>query len=181
MTTILIVEDDDAIRNNLVRLLNLEGFDTISAPDGHLGLERAITFKPDVIVSDVSMPGMSGFELLSAIRADNTLATTPFMLLTALDDRESMRRGMTGGADDYLSKPFTRDELLDAVNALVRKRGLAEEAIQVERVAGEERLRAAFAQSIGGGTAQALMANVQTSATSPLWPKSLAPAKWPNC
>ena len=96
MTTILIVEDDDAIRNNIVRLLKLEGFDTISAPDGNVGLERAQTFKPELIISDVSMPGMNGFELLAAIRGDKAMATLPFILLTALDDRESMRKGMTG-------------------------------------------------------------------------------------
>ncbi len=157
MTTILIVEDDDTIRNNIVRLLKLEGFDTISAPDGNVGLERAVSIRPDLIVSDVSMPGMNGFELLAAIRANKAMATTPFILLTALDDRDSMRKGMTGGADDYLSKPFTRNELLDAVNAQIRKRGLVEVVIQAEIAASEERLRAAFAHSIGGGISQAFM------------------------
>ncbi|MES2946411.1 MAG: protein kinase [Pseudomonadota bacterium] len=154
MTTILIVEDDDAIRNNIVRLLKLEGFDTISAPDGLVGLERARAFKPGLIISDVSMPGMNGFELLAAVRADKALATLPFILLTALDDRENMRRGMTGGADDYLSKPFTRNELLDAVNAQLRKQVLVQEVILNEVAAGEERLKAAFAHRIGGGHTQ---------------------------
>lgn len=164
MSTILIVEDDDAIRNNIVRLLKLEGFDTLSAADGHAGLEQARTNKPDLIVSDVGMPGLNGFGLLAAIRANKALATTPFMLLTALDDRESMRRGMTTGADDYLSKPFTRNELLDAVKAQIRKRGLVEEAIQTELAAGEERLRAAFSHSIGGGIPQAFMVDVPAGA-----------------
>jgi serine/threonine-protein kinase PpkA len=164
MITILIVEDDDAIRNNIVRLLKLEGFDTISAPDGAVGLDRARAFRPGLIISDVSMPGMNGFELLAAVRADKHLATIPFMLLTALDDRDSMRRGMTAGADDYLSKPFTRNELLDAVNAQIRKRGLLEEAIQTGLAAGEERLRAAFAHSIGGGLPQTFMVDVPEDA-----------------
>ena len=159
MITILIVEDDDAIRNNIVRLLKLEGFDTISAPDGSVGLERAKAFKPSLIISDVSMPVMNGFELLAAVRADKALATLPFMLLTALDDRESMRRGMTGGADDYLSKPFTRTELLDAVTAQIRKRGLVEEAIQTRLATSEEHLRAAFADRIGGGMTQTFAAS----------------------
>ncbi|MFC6279677.1 MULTISPECIES: protein kinase domain-containing protein [Polaromonas] len=166
MSTILIVEDDDAIRSNIVRLLKLEGFDTISAPDGTAGLERAQAFKPDLIISDVSMPGMNGFELLAAIRADKALATTPLMLLTALDDRENMRRGMTTGADDYLSKPFTRNELLDAVNAQMRKRGLVEQAIQTELAAGEERLRAAFSHSMDGGMPQTFMVDVPEGATT---------------
>ncbi|MES2414988.1 MAG: protein kinase [Pseudomonadota bacterium] len=166
MTTILIVEDDDAIRNNIVRLLKLEGFDTISAPDGQVGLERAQGFKPDIIISDVSMPGMDGFELLAAIRNDKGTATLPFILLTALDDRENMRKGMTGGADDYLSKPFTRNELLDAVNAQIKKRGLVEAVIQTELAAGEERLRATFSHSIGGGIPQAFMVEAPEGAVT---------------
>lgn len=150
MITILIVEDDDAIRNNIVRLLKLEGFDPISAPDGSTGLERALAFQPGLIISDINMPGMNGFELLAAVRADKTLATRPFILLTALDDRESMRRGMTAGADDYLAKPFTRVELLDAVNAQIRKRGLVDEAIETALAASEDRLRAVFSDRIGG-------------------------------
>lgn len=172
MTTILIVEDDDAIRNNIVRLLKLEGFDTISAPDGNVGLERALSVKPDLIVSDVSMPGMNGFELLALIRGNPSMATLPFILLTALDDRESMRKGMTGGADDYLSKPFTRNELLDAVNAQIKKRGLVEAVIQTEVAAGEERLRAAFAHSIGGGVPQAFMVEAPEGAVTEQLPNA---------
>ena len=97
MTTILIVEDDDAIRNNITRLLKLEGFDIVSATNGREGLDRLRQVPADVVISDVSMPGMDGFELLEAIRADRTLAALPVMLLTALDDRASMRRGMTAG------------------------------------------------------------------------------------
>jgi serine/threonine-protein kinase PpkA len=150
MISILIVEDDDAIRNNIVRLLKLEGFDPISAPDGSTGLERARAFKPSLIISDIGMPGMNGFELLAAVRADKSMATLPFILLTALDDRESMRRGMTAGADDYLAKPFTRVELLDAVNAQIRKRGLIQDALEVALAASEDRLRAVFSDRIGG-------------------------------
>ncbi len=89
MVTILVVEDDEAMRNNIVEILKLEGFDTISAPDGNMGLSRARVFKPGLIISDVSMPVMNGLELLAAVRADKALATLPFMLLTALDDRET--------------------------------------------------------------------------------------------
>lgn len=170
MITILIVEDDDAIRNNIVRLLKLEGFDTISAPDGRVGLERAQNFKPGLIISDVSMPHMDGFELLAAIRADKALATLPFMLLTALDDRESMRRGMTAGADDYLSKPFTRNELLDAVNAQIRKRGLVQEVIQSELAASEGRLREEFSHRIAGGQTQTFAVSLPNGTVTELLP-----------
>ena len=164
MTLILIVEDDDAIRNNIVRLLKLEGFETAAAPDGRQGLEQALASKPDLIISDVGMPGMNGFELLAALRADRALANTPFMLLTALDDRESMRRGMTAGADDYLSKPFSRAELLDAVNAQLKKKARVREAIDSEVAAGEARLRADFSSRISGSEPVAVPVDIPASA-----------------
>jgi serine/threonine-protein kinase PpkA len=150
MTQILIVEDDDAIRNNIIRLLKLEGYEIVSAINGRLGLERAREVRPDVVISDVSMPEMDGFELLEAIRADRALSATSVMLLTALDDRASMRRGMTAGADDYLAKPFTRVELLEALQGLLRKKGRIEETIESAVQAREEHLRRAFTESLGG-------------------------------
>ena len=150
MTTILIVEDDDAIRNNVTRMLKLEGFDIVSATNGRLGLERLRQVMPDVVISDVSMPEMDGFELLEAIRGDRALAATPVMLLTALDDRASMRRGMTAGADDYLAKPFTRVELLDALQGLLKKKQRVDETVQNAVSTHEEYLRRAFAESLGG-------------------------------
>jgi len=150
MTQILIVEDDDAIRNNVIRLLKLEGYDIVSAINGRLGLERARETRPDVVISDVSMPEMDGFQLLEAIRADRELAATSVMLLTALDDRASMRRGMTAGADDYLAKPFTRVELLEALDGLLKKKGRIEESIESAVKAREEHLRRAFTESLGG-------------------------------
>jgi serine/threonine-protein kinase PpkA len=150
MTTILIVEDDDAIRNNVIRLLKLEGFDIESATNGREGLERARAVRPDVVISDIGMPEMDGFAMLEAIRADGELASTCVMLLTALDDRASMRRGMTAGADDYLAKPFTRVELLDALEGLLKKRGRIEASIASAVQAREEHLRRAFTESLGG-------------------------------
>ena len=107
MTTVLVVEDDDDIRANITRLLKLEGYTIVSAANGHEALQRMRQVQCDVVISDVNMPGMGGLELLDAIRADKARATTPVMLLTALDDRASMRRGMASGADDYLAKPGT--------------------------------------------------------------------------
>jgi serine/threonine-protein kinase PpkA len=164
MPLILIVEDDDAIRSNIVRLLKLEGFETAAASDGLQGLERARAGRPDLVISDVGMPGMNGFELLDTLRADRDLANTPFMLLTALDDRDSMRRGMTSGADDYLSKPFSRAELLDAVNAQLRKKARVREAIDSGVAAGEERLRAAFSSRISGSRPDTVPVDIPATA-----------------
>ena len=151
MTTILVVEDDDAIRNNVIRLLRLEGYEIESATNGRQGLDKARDVRPQVIISDIGMPEMDGFEMLEAIRADAELgATTSVMLLTALDDRASMRRGMTSGADDYLAKPFTRVELLDALDSLLKKRGRVEASIESAVRAREEHLRRVFHESLGG-------------------------------
>jgi serine/threonine-protein kinase PpkA len=150
MTTVLVVEDDDAIRNNIIRLLKLEGFDIVSAVNGRSGLERAQQVRPDVVISDVSMPEMDGFQLVEAIRADRGLASTSVMLLTALDDRASMRRGMTAGADDYLAKPFTSVELLEALQGLLKKKERIEESIESAVKSREDHLRRAFTESLGG-------------------------------
>lgn len=150
MTTILIVEDDDAIRNNVIRLLKLEGYRIESATNGKQGLERARAVRPDVVITDIGMPEMDGFALLEAIRADRELSATSVMMLTALDDRASMRRGMTSGADDYLAKPFTRVELLDALGGLINKRVRIEASIESAVRAREEHLRRAFTESLGG-------------------------------
>jgi class 3 adenylate cyclase/CheY-like chemotaxis protein len=151
MTTLLIVEDDAAIRNNLARLLRLEGYAVSVAVHGREGLELARKLRPDVVITDINMPEMDGFALLEALRAQPELATTAVLLLTALDDRASMRRGMTAGADDYLAKPFTRDELLEALDGLLRKRGRIEGSIQSAVQAREDDLRRFFTERIGGG------------------------------
>jgi CheY-like chemotaxis protein len=150
MTTVLVVEDDDAIRVNITRLLKLEGFEILAAIDGARGLEQARIARPDVVISDIGMPEMDGFALLEAIRGDAQLASTPVMLLTALDDRASMRRGMTAGADDYLAKPFTRVELLEALQGLLRRKGRLERRIEQAVGEREAHLRRAFSESVGG-------------------------------
>jgi serine/threonine-protein kinase PpkA len=154
MTSVLIVEDDDTIRNNVIRLLKLEGYETMSAVNGRLGLELARQAHPDIVITDVGMPELDGFALVEAIRADRRLAATSVMLLTALDDRASMRRGMTVGADDYLAKPFTRVELLEALEALLKKRGRIEHSIRSAVERREEHLRRAFADSLAGKQVQ---------------------------
>ena len=150
MTTVLVVEDDDAIRNNITRLLKLEGYEIAAAINGALGLARARELRPDVIISDIGMPEMDGFQMLEALRADPALSSTPLMLLTALDDRASMRRGMTAGADDYLAKPFTRVELLEAIAGLLKKKERVEQTVEVAVQAHEAQLRRAFSESLAG-------------------------------
>jgi DNA-binding response OmpR family regulator len=142
MTSVLVVEDDASIRANLARLLRLEGYEVTVAADGSEGLRVAQGLRPDVMISDVNMPGLDGFSLVEALRADPMLATTGVLMLTALDDRASMRQGMKSGADDYLGKPFTRDELLEAIAALLKKRIRIEDGIRLAVQAREDTDRA---------------------------------------
>jgi CheY-like chemotaxis protein len=150
MTTVLVVEDDDAIRNNLVRLLKLEGYEPTAATDGELGLQRARELRPDLVISDIGMPRMDGFAMVEAMRADPDLAATPVLFLTALDDRASMRRGMTAGADDFLAKPFTRTELLDSLGGLQKKKERIDRTVAQAVQTHEAQLRRLFAESVGG-------------------------------
>jgi CheY-like chemotaxis protein len=151
MSTILVVEDDDAIRHNVTLLLKLEGHDVLAAVDGLEALDHLRRHQPDAVISDIGMPRLDGFGLLEAMRADPRLTATPVMLLTALDDRGSMRRGMTSGADDYLAKPFTRVELLEALNGVLRRTERITQAL-AERVTGPATLHAAATSAPAAST-----------------------------
>ena len=119
---LIVVMDDDAGTRMLVRqVLKKDGYDVLVADNGAAGLALIRQHKPDLVVSDVQMPEMDGFELVELVRLDADLAATPIILLTSLAERGHMRQGMTSGADDYLTKPFTPQELREAVNAQINK------------------------------------------------------------
>jgi serine/threonine-protein kinase PpkA len=117
MANILVVEDDPATREVLTLYLQANGHKVASAEDGLQGLQKALQIIPDLIVSDVNMPNLDGFGLLSAVRGNGQTATVPFIFLTMFDDRETFRRAMGLGANDLINKPIKRDELLETVNA----------------------------------------------------------------
>jgi serine/threonine-protein kinase PpkA len=121
MHRILVVDDEEGIRKNIERLLSLEGYEVATAPNGQHGLVIARSMLPDIIISDINMPSMDGFAMLDAIRHHPELDRCIVIMLTAADQRDSMRRGMRLGADDYLTKPFRREELLDAITSQLRK------------------------------------------------------------
>lgn len=118
---IVIAEDETDIRHNLSRMLTLEGFSVWAAENGHEALALVREHQPDIVVSDVMMPVMTGHELISAMRAEGQLAHIPVILLTARADRQDMREGMNLGADDYITKPFQRGELLDSIRSRIEK------------------------------------------------------------
>ena len=120
MNTVLIIDDEPAARESLEALLAAEGYQLEFAVDGLLGLERAIELYPDIILLDVMMPGIDGFEVCRRLRVDPILAEVPVVMITALDDQVSRLRGIEAGADDFISKPFDKSELRARVHAICR-------------------------------------------------------------
>ena len=117
---ILIVDDDRVTRRLLSGMLLAEGHAVTLCDDGASALKTAREALPDLVLLDVLLPGMDGYGVCRALRQDPVLAEVPIVLLTALDDRESRIKGLEVGADDFLSKPFDRVELLARVGAITR-------------------------------------------------------------
>ncbi|MDZ8183351.1 MAG: EAL domain-containing response regulator [Nostoc sp. ChiSLP02] len=115
MPKILIIEDEESVRENILDLLEAEDFETLAAANGRIGLNLAISEVPDLILCDMMMPEIDGYGVLTVLRQDPTTATIPFIFLTAKSAKSDFRRGMDLGADDYITKPFTRAELLSAI------------------------------------------------------------------
>jgi DNA-binding response OmpR family regulator len=121
MTKILLVEDNNEIRENTAEILELAGYHVTTAANGKEGFEMAVEGIPDLIVCDIMMPVLDGYGLLHLINKNESLKTVPFIFLTAKTERSDFRKGMEMGADDYLTKPFTDIELLNAVESRLKK------------------------------------------------------------
>ena len=117
MTRVLIVDDEPSIRQLIGTLLSLEGFEVTSAPDGRSALSQMLLAATDVVISDVRMPHMTGYELLAAVRANPSLQTVRFILLTNFADA-APTAGVASLADACISKPFTRDVMLSTLRTL---------------------------------------------------------------
>lgn len=150
---ILVVEDEAALRQDIIEELEEAGYRTEAAPDGQQALERLAEATPDLVLCDITMPGLDGYGLLAALREDRSdLAATPFVFLTALSEPREVIEGKLKGADDYLVKPVDYDLMLATVAARLR---------QVERLrhfhaAEIGTLRGALAGLSGGGAERAL-------------------------
>ncbi len=114
---ILIIEDQAPMRRNVALMLELEGYKTCVAENGRIGVEVARKERPDLILCDVMMPELDGYGVVQALREDTAFSNTPFIFLTAKSDRADVRVGMNFGADDYLTKPVVRDDLLAAIQS----------------------------------------------------------------
>ncbi|HEX4343802.1 MAG TPA: hybrid sensor histidine kinase/response regulator [Verrucomicrobiae bacterium] len=133
MKKILVIDDEAWLREMMLLALSQRGFEVIEAGDGEVGIERARKDLPDLILCDVNMERVDGYQTLSTLRNDAGTASIPFILMTGLADQAGMRQGMELGADDYLSKPFTIDGLYAAVDARLKK-------LQVVRQEAEKKL-----------------------------------------
>jgi len=121
MKKILVIEDEPTVRANILELLEAEDFHALGAENGFIGALWAREHSPDLIICDVMMPELDGYEVLAVLRQEPVTATIPFIFLTAMADKTDLRQGMELGADDYLTKPFTPDELLGAIAARFAK------------------------------------------------------------
>lgn len=119
---ILVIEDDTSIRESITELLHLEGFEVHSSADGSEGLKQIQKWQPNLVISDIRMPGMNGLEMLELYARNKDHAKIPFLFLSALAGKADVRAGMNLGADDYLTKPFTQAELLGAVELQLAKK-----------------------------------------------------------
>jgi two-component system, OmpR family, alkaline phosphatase synthesis response regulator PhoP len=117
---ILVIEDEAYVRGNVQEILELNGYSVFTAKDGRAGLRSALAEKPDLILCDVMMPEMTGYEVLSSLQSTEA-AQIPFIFLSAKAERTQIRAGMNLGADDYLTKPFATEDLLEAVQARLAK------------------------------------------------------------
>jgi len=128
MTLILVVEDETQILLNIQEILELAEFSVITGADGKVGLQLAKTKNPDLIICDIMMPGLNGYEVLQELRQEPKTADIPLIFLTAKIERNDFRQGMILGADDYISKPFEPFEILQAVKARLERYSISNQA-----------------------------------------------------
>ena len=121
MIKILVIEDEVLLRANTVQILSFEDFHTIEAENGLLGVQLAQEQLPDLILCDVMMPELDGYGVLVALRQNPLTSAIPFIFTTAKASHADLRQGIELGADDFLSKPFSADELLAAISTQLKK------------------------------------------------------------
>ncbi len=130
MTKILVIEDEADTLENLVLMLEMEGFKASGAPNGKAGVAAAKRDLPDIILCDVTMPELDGYGVLEVLRSHAPTASIPFIFLTAKGERGDLRTGMNLGADDYLVKPASAAEVLEAIEARLERHERQREAAE---------------------------------------------------
>jgi signal transduction histidine kinase len=145
MVKILVIEDEDVLRTNIADILEVNGFEVTQAENGEVGIEMARRDRPDLIICDVMMPEVDGHEVLATLRQDPDMALMSFIFLTAKATIGDVRHGMNLGADDYLTKPFTQSQLLDAIAARLSKHQAVQKLRrEIEKLAQSNDLKEQF-------------------------------------
>lgn len=121
MKKILLIEDNKAVRENIIEILELANYEVLSAPNGRAGVDIATKELPDLIICDIMMPELDGYGVLHMLNKNTKTSSIPFIFLTAKADRSDFRKGMEMGADDFITKPFDDIELLNAIETRLRK------------------------------------------------------------
>ena len=141
---ILIAEDEPSLRQNLQWMLEMEGYDVATACDGREAFAQACAQRPDLVITDVMMPNLDGYGLVKELREHSATATVPIVMLSAKADRSDVRTGMNLGADDYLTKPYRREELLETLRARLshslRLEKATQDAMQGSALSGQSAL-----------------------------------------
>ncbi|MDZ8110708.1 MAG: response regulator [Nostoc sp. DedQUE12a] len=127
MTKVLVIEDEAQTRNMFLDSLEIEGFEAIGAENGVIGVQKALENLPDLVLCDIMMPELDGYGVLATLRQHSLTAMIPFIFLTAKSTKAELRQGMDLGADDYLTKPSTVEELLGAIATRLKKQAAVKE------------------------------------------------------
>jgi len=133
MPKILLIEDEPLIRESLKDALDLEGYSLATAQNGRDGIESVQEALPDLVICDINMPEMNGYSVLETLRTNPRTRDVPFVFLTARSSRSDRRQGMEMGADDFLTKPFTMDELLRTVRTRLTRQEVIQQQYKTEK------------------------------------------------
>jgi DNA-binding response OmpR family regulator len=136
MHKVLLIEDDTAVRENTAELIELSGYEVITAPNGKIGVSTAKNTLPDIIICDIMMPEMDGYGVIKELSSDLSTKHIPFIFLSAKTEHKDIRKGMDLGADDYLTKPFEEQDLFSAIESRLAKAAILKD--ERERVASSE-------------------------------------------
>lgn len=150
---ILVIEDETNTRTLILDFLSDKGFRVFEANSGRLGMQQAQVHQPDIVLCDIMMPDFDGYDVLKSLRKIPATAAIPFIFLTAKVDRLDQRRGMVMGADDYITKPFTIEELVGAITARLEFRDLLKQLYTAESSQQDGSIPAAPEQRVGTLTA----------------------------
>ncbi|AFY92146.1 anti-sigma factor antagonist [Chamaesiphon minutus] len=163
MTTILAIEDEAKILENIQEILELEGFDVLIAENGRIGVQLAREHHPDLIICDVMMPELDGYDVLITLRQDPNTLKIPFIFLSARATKADFRKGMSLGADDYLTKPFTPGELREAISTRLEKQTMmiTRYAQELERAMGSSLETVTYSQNMATETVNCVAAPVK--------------------